>query len=330
MIKQDPILLWPGGAPDAVGTEPSDVPTITPYLPEPDRSSGSAFVICPGGGYGNLANHEGEPVAEWLTSLGITSFVLRYRLGPRYGHPAPLMDGQRAIKTVRSRASEFGIAHDRIGILGFSAGGHLTSCVGTIFDKGNRDSDDPVDRWSSRPNAMVLVYPVISMETDFGHGGSRRNLLGRFVGKDEAVEAAEAAQQKEEDVWAPGDTLENMLSTLRELAHESGAEGPDDEGTTPGGEEKLPPERLMASLTTYKQVTEETPPSFLIHTTTDAGVPCENSIFFTRALRHAGVPVELHLFEEGPHGFGLAPNNPLLSCWPDLCARWLKLRGFAS
>lgn len=328
VTKLDPIYLWPEGAPDAVGQEEADKPTLTPYLPEAGKESGSAMIVCPGGGYRNLAAHEGEPVAQWLAGMGITAFVLKYRLAPRYGHPAPFLDGKRAIKVVRAHATQYGLGHDRIGILGFSAGGHLASCVATLFDKANPQADDPVEKWSSRPNAVVLVYPVISLEPDFGHMGSCRALLGRFVGKEDEVAAGHGKSGAEPEDPHPS-TFENMLKTLREIAIDAGKEDVDtSEGET--SPERLPPASLMASLTTYKQVTEETPPTFLVHTTTDAGVPCENSVFFARALRHAGVPVELHLFEEGPHGFGLAPGNPLLSCWPAMCGRWLQLRGFAN
>jgi acetyl esterase/lipase len=134
-------------------------------------------VVCPGGGYGTLADHEGKPVAEWLNSIGVTGFVLKYRHAPRWRHPAPLADASRAIRIVRARAAEWGIRPDRIGILGFSAGGHLASSAGTHFDAGRADATDPIERASSRPDFMVLIYPVITMGNGT-HGGSRNNLLG--------------------------------------------------------------------------------------------------------------------------------------------------------
>ena len=170
--------LWSESAPGAKGTEAADIPTLTPYLPPKEKRTGAAIVICPGGGYRALADHEGRPVAEWLNSLGIAAFVLKYRLGPRYGHPAPLQDAARALRTVRARAAEWDIRPDRIGILGFSAGGHLASTLGTHFDVGQPGHHDPIERVSSRPNLMVLIYPVISMKGPAAHSGSRRNLLG--------------------------------------------------------------------------------------------------------------------------------------------------------
>ena len=171
------IALWPAGAPGALGNEPADIPTLTPYLPSKEKATGAAIIVCPGGGYEHLATHEGEPVAEWLNSLGITAFVLKYRLGPRYHHPAPLEDAARAIRTVRARAAEWNLDPERIGILGFSAGGHLASTAGTHFDSGRLDASDLIERVTSRPNLMILIYPVISMR-EKGHAGSRRSLLG--------------------------------------------------------------------------------------------------------------------------------------------------------
>jgi acetyl esterase/lipase len=173
----EPIVLWPGGAPGALGHNPEDVPTITPFIADKRVATGAAVVICPGGGYGHLADHEGRPVAEWLNTLGISAFVLKYRLGPRYNHPAPLLDAARGLRTVRSRAAEWGIDPAKIGILGFSAGGHLASTLGTHFDSGLPNSTDPVERVSSRPDLLILIYPVISMR-EMGHAGSRTNLLG--------------------------------------------------------------------------------------------------------------------------------------------------------
>jgi acetyl esterase/lipase len=172
------IPLWPQGAPGALGGDPKDIPTLTAYLPSPEKATGAAVVICPGGGYGALADHEGKPVAEWLNTLGVAGFVLKYRLGPRYHHPAMLQDAARAIRTVRSKASEWHVDPKRVAILGFSAGGHLASTAGTHFDAGKADSDDPLERQSSRPDRMILVYPVIALATPYGHGGSKRNLLG--------------------------------------------------------------------------------------------------------------------------------------------------------
>jgi len=268
---ETPIILWPeGGAPGAVGKEPVDIPTLTPYLPPKEKMSGAAIIICPGGGYTHLADHEGRPVAEWLNSLGITAFVLKYRLGPRYHHPAPMQDAARAIRTVRARSAEWGLDPQRIGILGFSAGGHLASTAGTHFDSGKPGAPDAIERVSSRPNLMVLIYPVITMR-DKTHAGSKKNLLG--------VE---------------------------------------------------PTPELVTLLSNEEQVTKETPPAFLVHTMTDAAVPVENSLLFVSALRRAGVAVEFHLYERGPHGFGLGGKDPILATWPDRCADWLRLHAFVA
>jgi acetyl esterase/lipase len=271
----EPFVLWPQGAPGALGKEPVDVPTLTPYLAPKEKATGAAIVICPGGGYQHLADHEGRPVAEWLNSIGVTAFVLKYRLGPRYHHPAMLQDAARAVRTVRARAAEWGLDPERVGILGFSAGGHLASTAGTHFDAGKPDATDPIERVSSRPSVMILIYPVITMR-EKTHGGSKKNLLG--------------------------------------------------ENPTP---------ELVALLSNEEQVTKETPPAFLVHTMTDTAVPVENTLMFVSALRKAGVPFELHLYERGPHGFGLGvregkPADPILSTWPAHAADWLRLHNFAA
>ena len=264
--------LWPEGAPGAKGTGEGDVPTITISLPAADQATGAAMVVCPGGGYGHLAvDHEGRQVAEWLNSIGVAAFVLKYRHSAAgYRHPVPLGDAQRAIRTVRSRAKEWKVDPQRIGILGFSAGGHLASTAGTHFDSGKNDATDPIDRVSSRPDLMVLVYPVITFDDKYTHRGSRKNLLG---------------------------------------------ENPD--------------EKLLKNLSNETQVTPETPPTFLMHTGADTAVPPENSVLFYMALRAAKVPAEMHIYEQGPHGVGLAPKDPVLSSWPDRCADWLRVHGFA-
>lgn len=172
-------LLWPSGAPGALGDEAVDKPKITVYRAPAGTASGTAVVVCPGGSYAVLAaDHEGKQVAEWLNTLGVTAFVLQYRLGPRYHHPAPLLDARRAIRFVRARQVEFGVDPARVGILGFSAGGHLASTAGTHFDAGRAGDPDPIERESSRPDFMVLAYPVISLVSPFTHARSRDHLLG--------------------------------------------------------------------------------------------------------------------------------------------------------
>jgi acetyl esterase/lipase len=263
------VLLWPEGAPGAVGTEDRDKPSLTIYLPSPARAVGTGVVVCPGGGYQNLAlDHEGQQIAEWLNSMGVAAFVLRYRLAPRYRHPAPMQDVQRAIRLVRTRASEFGIAPDRIGVWGFSAGGHLASTAATHFDAGEASAADPINRAGSRPDFAILCYPVITFANEYQHGGSRRNLIG---------------------------------------------ENPDPQ--------------LVELLSNEKQVTPQTPPTFLFHTTEDKAVPPENSVFFYLALRKAGVPAEMHIYEQGRHGVGLGHTDVALASWSERLAQWMMIRG---
>ncbi len=172
----DPIPLWPARAPGATGDEPKDVPTLTPYLVPGD--SNPAVVVCPGGGYGGLAAHEGHDYALWLNQQGVAAFVLKYRLGSAgYRHPVMLGDAQRAIRTVRSRAQEWRINPSQVGIMGSSAGGHLASTALTHYDSGRADAGELVDRQSCRPDFGILCYAVITMG-EHTHQGSRRNLLG--------------------------------------------------------------------------------------------------------------------------------------------------------
>ncbi len=171
--------LWPNGAPGALGREDADIPTITVYLPRDISANMTAVIVCPGGGYEHLSmNQEGRQVASYLNSLGMASVVLKYRLGPKYHHPIELGDAQRAIRTLRARAAEYSIGPDRIGIMGFSAGGHLAVSASTHFDDGNPAAPDPLDRPSSRPDFAVLGYPVVSMSAPWTHQGSKRALLG--------------------------------------------------------------------------------------------------------------------------------------------------------
>lgn len=252
-----------------MGQQDEDIPTLDIYLVPPERSVGTAVVVCPGGGYRALAiDHEGEQIARWWNSLGVSAFVLKYRLGPKYHHPVELGDAQRALRWVRSRAGQYGIQPDRIGIMGFSAGGHLASSAATLFDRGQAGAADAIDRLSSRPDFAVLGYPVISMTTEYVHQGSKNNLLG---------------------------------------------ENPDP--------------ALAAHLSTELQVTPETPPVFLFHTNEDAVVPAENSVLFYLALRRAKIPAELHIYERGPHGVGLAWSDAVLGSWSARLADWLRIRG---
>lgn len=220
-------LLWPDGAPGAVGSEDADKPSVTVYLPPSNEASGMGVVVCAGGGSGFLAvDHEGDQIARWLNSQGIAAFVLRYRIAARYRHPAPMLDAQRAIRWVRFNAERFRVARDRIGIWGFSAGGHLASTVFTHFDSGSPNAPDPIDRLSCRPDFVILAYPVISFTAEYTHRGSRDNLLG-----------------------------------------------------------KDPDPKLVELVSNEKEVTRETPPTFLFHTDEDDGVPAELHIYQRREPR---------------------------------------------
>lgn len=270
--KVDTLNLWPGGAPDAQGDTDLDKPTLTTYLPDKGGPSKTGVVVFPGGGYAHLAmDHEGRQVAEWLNSLGIAAFVVKYRLGPRYHYPTQLKDARRAIRTVRANADQWNINVDNIGILGFSAGGHLASTAGTHFEKGKDDAVNSLEHIDSRPDFMVLIYPVITMKLDYTHRGSRMHLLGENPG-----------------------------------------------------------EELVKNLSNETRVTENTPPTFLVHGSNDTAVPVQNSLQFYEALLKHNVPAEMHLFEDGPHGFGLAPGDGELSQWTNLCEQWMRSRGLVS
>jgi len=265
------LLLWEDGAPGARGEGSADQPSITVYFPPESTRTGTAVVVFPGGGYGHLAmSHEGDQVGRWLISHGITGIVTQYRISP-YHYPAPFLDAQRAIRTVRHFSAQWGIDPNRVGVMGFSAGGHLASTVATHFDTGDSSAVDSVEWESSRPDFAVLVYPVISFTTGYTHQGSLHNLLGA---------------------------------------------SPDSE--------------LVRSLSNELQVTSNTPPTFLVATDEDTVVPAENSVLFFLALRKAHVPVEMHIFEPGQHGFGLAPFRPILSVWPQLFLNWLQGSGLLS
>jgi acetyl esterase/lipase len=279
------ILLWPAEHPANQGNEPAFAgtqewmtrvtrsPAITPFLPEPAERSGAAVVICPGGGYAGLAmEKEGLEVAQWMRKHGIAGIVLRYRCGGGKNlQPVPLQDAQRAIRVVRSRAEEWGIDPERVGILGFSAGGHLASTAATMFDDGDPGAADSVDRQSSRPTFAVLVYPVISMDAKITHGGSRQNLLGEDA-SDELVEQ-----------WS-----------------------------------------------TDRRVTDQTPPTFLVHASDDAAVPVKNSLLFYEALVAHKIPAELHVYEAGGHGFGMLRSERPADKWPEKLEPWLRQHGLTN
>jgi acetyl esterase/lipase len=264
--------LWEHGAPGALGSGDQDTPTITVYPPLEGSRTGTAILIAPGGSYRMLAlNHEGRQFANFFNGMNVTAFVLKYRLGPRYHHPIELGDVQRGIRWVRAHSEKYGFKPDRIGLVGFSAGGHLASTAGTHFDDGKLDATDPIDRVSSRPDFLILAYPVITMLPPYAHEGSVANLLG-----------------------------ENASLELRK------------------------------QLSNERNVTAQTPPTFLLSTSEDTVVAPENTVEFYLALRKAGVPAEMHVFEKGPHGVGMDLENPVLGIWPTLLTNWLRQRGLLS
>ena len=214
-----PIPLWPGTAPGALGTADKDIPTLTAFLPDPAKATGAAFVVCPGGGYAMLTDHEGAGYARWLADHGIAALVLKYRLGSGgYHHPVMLEDVTRAMRLTRSKADEWKIDPKRIGVMGSSAGGHLAATLLTHFDQGNAGSPDPVEHFSSRPDLGVLCYPVITM-TAATHGGSRENLLGPNPSPQLVDELSTEKQVKPDTapcfVWTTyGDTVVNPENSL--------------------------------------------------------------------------------------------------------------------
>jgi acetyl esterase/lipase len=261
-----PEFLWPDGAPGAKGTAPADKPNITVHLAPPDKANGSAVVICPGGGYGALMmSYEGHDVAKWLNEQGVAGIVLQYRIRP-YQHPAPLNDAKRAMRIVRAHAAEWKIDPKRIGVMGFSAGGHVASTIGTHFDAGDPNAADPIERVDCRPDFLILVYPVITMDLKT-HGGSRENLLGK--------------NPSAEDI--------NLLSN-------------------------------------EKQVTEKTPPAFLVHSKLDKAVSVENSKMFYEALQAHKVAAEFLEMPTGDHGLGCG-KGPLWAEWQEKCLAWMKKSG---
>jgi acetyl esterase/lipase len=192
--KKSPLVgpieyLWPKGAPLAQGEEEKDKPNLSLYLAPEDKANGAAVVVCPGGGYGGLAkDHEGHQVGQFFNSIGVSAFILTSRHAPKYRHPCPMLDVQRAIRTVRARAAEWKVDPTRIGVMGFSAGGHLTSTAVTHFDDGKADAEDPIEKASCRPDFGILVYPVIALDKPYTHQGSKKNLLGDKVNDPALVE----------------------------------------------------------------------------------------------------------------------------------------------
>jgi len=245
-------------------------PTIQVYPAPADKNTGAAVVVCPGGGYYGISFvGEGTEVAKWLNGLGISAIVLHYRLPDdaimKNRSIAPLQDGQEAIRIVRRNAKEWGIDPHKIGIMGFSAGGHLASTVSTHF---NEKVYNPIDSTSARPDFSLLIYPVISMDSTITHAGSRENLIGKH----------------------PSPEMVNHFSNAL-------------------------------------QVTAKTPPAFMIHSMDDGTVPVENSMEYALAMKKHNIPCELHIYQQGGHGYGLGRSKNTETTWTEACRKWLDAQG---
>lgn len=288
ITAQEIIPLYPEGIPNS---QPSDEvektntqnfewiqfiqePTLEVYLPTKRNATGQAVVICPGGGYWGVAyDWEGTEFAKWFNSKGIAAFVLKYRMpnskSVLVGNEAPLQDAQRAMRIVRSNATEWNIESDKIGVMGFSAGGHLASTLGTHYNYNNADFYNPnsIDSVSARPNFMVLIYPVVSMDSSFTHKGSRGSLLGEHPSSD-----------------------------------------------------------LVEFYSNELQITEQTPPTFLLHASDDDVVPVKNSLVFYEALIQKSVSAEMHIYPTGGHGFGFGIKRgpQYLQTWTNRLFDWMN------
>jgi len=281
------IKLWPDGIPGSI-TDPSYVekittvdgritrcervvnPDLSVFLPAPDKANGAAVLICPGGGYGALAfDHEGNAIAKWLNDNGIAGIILKYRLPSdqimKDKSTGPLQDAQEAMRVIRRNASDWKIDPGKVGVIGFSAGGHLASTLSTHYAEKVYEVKD---NSSARPDFSLLIYPVVSFDTTITHRGSRNNLIGI-----------------------------------------------------------KPDARLVERFSNELQITNETPPAFLVHSADDKAVPVMNSIGYFKGLQKNNIPAELHVFQKGGHGYGLAIDRGTESSWPDLCIRWLKQIG---
>ncbi|MFD0835170.1 alpha/beta hydrolase [Mariniflexile aquimaris] len=278
------IPLWNGDIPNSQKSADKEVilstdatrislvqtPTLEVFLPTKKSNTGRAIIICPGGGYHNVVyDWEGTDIAKWFNSKGIAAFVLKYRLpntkSVKVSFEAPLQDAQRALRIVRSQSEKWQINPNKIGVMGFSAGGHVASTLGTQFNNPNKFKETTIDSISARPDFMILVYPVVTMKLDYTHKGSRLSLLGEH----------------------PSEALINQYSN--EL-----------------------------------QVTQNTPPTFIVHSGDDTAVPVENSLNFYKALKDKGVKTEIHIYPEGGHGYSLALGKGYLQTWTDRLYDWLQ------
>jgi len=273
------VKLWEGDPPGSKKTQVNGGeriskvtdPELTVFLPEKSRATGTAVVICPGGGYGRLAiDHEGYDVAKWFQSMGAAGMVLKYRLPSdlimEKKEHGPLQDAQEAIRLVRSKAAEWNIDPGKVGVIGFSAGGHLASTLSTHYGEPVYQSKY---NESARPDFSILIYPVVSMKEGITHNGSRRNLLGE----------------------RPDETLVNRFSN-------------------------------------ETRVDDQTPPAFIVHSTDDKTVPVLNSILYYQELAKRHIPAELHIYQRGGHGYGLAERLGPPPHWPDACKKWMIERGY--
>jgi acetyl esterase/lipase len=281
------VKLWPDGIPGSK-TDPSYIekittvdgritrcekvvtPDLTVYLPAPEKVNGAAVLICPGGGYAALAfDHEGNAIAKWLNDNGIAGIILKYRLPSDQimndKSIGPLQDAQEAMRVIRRNAADWKIDPKKIGVIGFSAGGHLASTLSTHYAEKVYNVKDNT---SARPDFSLLIYPVISFDTTITHRGSRNNLIGL-----------------------------------------------------------KPDEKQVQRFSNELQITADTPPAFMVHAADDKAVPVMNSIGYFKGLQKNNIPVELHIFQKGGHGFGLSPKGGTESAWPDLCIKWMKQMG---
>jgi acetyl esterase/lipase len=281
------LKLWPGGIPGSINNKSySEKSTLTDgeysrfekvtdpalyvFLPSADKATGAAVLICPGGGYGVLAfSHEGYAIARWLNENGIAGIIMKYRLPSdmimKDKSIGPLQDAQEAMRVIRRHAAEWNINRGKIGVIGFSAGGHLASTLSTHYSEKVYEVSDTI---SARPDFSLLIYPVISFNESFTHAGTRKNLIGDNPSED----------------------------AIRHFSNEL-------------------------------QITEKTPPAFLVHSADDKAVPLKNSVVYFEGLQMFSIPSELHIFQKGGHGYGLSVDKGTQSAWPGLCIKWLKELG---
>ena len=280
------LLLWPNGSvpnyQNSGETEQTEItdcirlslvqqPDIAVYLPPKRCATGEAFLICPGGSYEVLSyDWEGVQIAKWLNSKGIAGIIVKYRLPNSksniVGHLSPLLDVKRAMRLARHHAEEWNFKKDKIGVIGFSAGGHLAATLATCFDEGDKAASDPIEKESCRPDFAGLIYPVITMAPPHVHENSRNNLI-----------RSDAADE------------------------------------------------IVTQYSNELNVGENTPPCFIIHAADDDIVKVENSILMYQALKNKNVPVEMHLYPFGGHGFSLAIGKEYLQTWPDRFMDWFRL-----